>query len=125
MDKLSVKGSDISLSLAGSKKTNNRTGGVTDDFRALLTGKQTDSQGAKDSKEITKDSQDTKDTEPGKDQVTNDTKKDAVSEEQGKPEKVEEPDKQTEGLMAAYQMSQGMRPEMIQLAPETEEAGKG
>lgn len=122
MDKLSVKGSDISLSLAGSKKTNNRTGGVTDDFRALLTGKQTDSQGAKDSKEITKDSQDTKDTEPGKDQVTNDTKKDAVSEEQGKPEKVEEPDKQTEGLMAAYQMSQGMRPEMIQLAPETEEA---
>lgn len=121
MDKLSVKGSDVSLSLAGSKKTNSRPGAVSDDFRALLTGKQTNGQDTKDSKEISKDTKDVKDTDPGKDQVTNDTKKDTVSEEQGKADKVEEPDKQTEGLMAAYQVSQGMRPEIIQIAPETAE----
>lgn len=121
MDKLSVKGSDISLSLAGSKKTNSRPGAVTDDFRALLTGKQTSGQDTNDSKEISKDTKDVKDTDPGKDQVTNDSKKDTVSEEQGKTDKVEEPDKQTEGLMAAYQVSQGMRPEIIQIAPEAAE----
>lgn len=121
MDKLSVKGSDISLSLAGSKKTNSRPGAVTDDFRALLTGKQTSGQDTNDSKEISKDTKDVKDADPGKDQVTNDSKKDTVSEEQGKTDKVEEPDKQTEGLMAAYQVSQGMRPEIIQIAPEAAE----
>ena len=121
MDKLSVKGSDVSLSLTGSKRTNSRPGAVTDDFRALLTGKQTNSQDTKDSKEISKDTKDIKDTDQETDQATNDTKKDPVSEEQSKTDKVEESDKQTEGLMAAYQVSQGMRPEIIQIAPETAE----
>lgn len=121
MDKLSVKGSDLGLQLTGSKKTNSRNGSVTDDFRALLTEKQPNGQDTKDSKEISKDTKDTKETDSGKDQVTNDTKKDAVSEEEANTEKIEEPDKQTEGLMAAYQMSQGLRPEMIQIAPEAKE----
>ncbi len=121
MDTLSVKGSDVSLSLTGSKRTNSRPGAVTDDFRALLTGKQTNSQDTKDSKEISKDTKDIKDTDQETDQATNDTKKDPVSEEQSKTDKVEESDKQTEGLMAAYQVSQGMRPEIIQIAPETAE----
>lgn len=121
MDKLSVKGNDLSLQLTGSKKNDSRTGGVTDDFRALLTGKQTAGQDTKDSKEISRDTKDAKDTDPGKDQVTNDTKKDTVSEDTGKTEKTEEPDRQAEELMTAYQISQGMRPEMIQLTPETAE----
>lgn len=121
MDKLSVKGSNVSLQITGAKKTGSQTGGVTDDFRALLAGKQADSQDTKDSMDISKDTKDAKDTDSGKDQVTNDTKKDIVSEDQGKTEKTEEPDKQAEELMTAYQISQGMRPEMIQIASETTE----
>ena len=75
MDMLSVKGSDVSLSLTGSKRTNSRPGAVTDDFRALLTGQQTNSQDTKDSKEISKDTKDIKDTDQETDQATNDTKR--------------------------------------------------
>ena len=119
MDSLSVKGSDISLQLTGSKKTSGKAGSTADDFRVLLQGKQENSQSTKDSKEIAKDN---KDADPGKDDVSNDTEKDKVSEDTGKTDKTEESDSQTDGLMAAYQLSQGMRPEMIQIMQVTEEA---
>lgn len=119
MDSLSVKGSDISLQLTGSQKTGGKTGSGADDFRVLLQGKQENSQSTKDSKEIAKDN---KDVDPGKDDVSNDTEKDQVSEDTGTTDKTEEPDSQTDGLMAAYQLSQGMRPEMIQIMQVTEEA---
>ena len=119
MDSLSVKGSDISLQLTGSQKTGGNAGSGADDFRVLLQGKQENSQSTKDSKEIAKDNND---VDPGKDDVSNDTEKDQVSEDTGKTDKTEEPDSQTDGLMAAYQLSQGMRPEMIQIMQVTEEA---
>ncbi|MDE6828993.1 MAG: flagellar hook-length control protein FliK, partial [Lachnospiraceae bacterium] len=119
MDSLSVKGSDISLQLTGSQKTGGNAGSGADDFRVLLQGKQENSQSTKDSKEIAKDN---KDVDPGKDDVSNDTEKDQVSEDAGMTDKTEEPDSQTDGLMAAYQLSQGMRPEMIQIMQVTEEA---
>lgn len=119
MDSLSVKGSDISLQLTGSQKTGGNAGSGADDFRVLLQGKQENSQSTKDSKEIAKDN---KDVDPGKDDVSNDTEKDQVSEDTGTTDKTEEPDSQTDGLMAAYQLSQGMRPEMIQIMQVTEEA---
>ena len=119
MDSLSVKGSDIGLQLTGSQKTGGKTGSGADDFRVLLQGKQENSQSTKDSKEIAKDNND---ADSGKDDVSNDTEKDQVSEDTGKNDKTEEPDSQTDGLMAAYQLSQGMRPEMIQIMQVTEEA---
>ncbi|EOS74618.1 hypothetical protein C817_04677 [Dorea sp. 5-2] len=119
MDSLSVKGSDISLQLTGSQKTGGNAGSGADDFRVLLQGKQENSQSTKDSKEIAKDN---KDVDPGKDDVSNDTEKDQISEDTGMTDKTEEPDSQTDGLMAAYQLSQGMRPEMIQIMQVTEEA---
>lgn len=119
MDSLSVKGSDISLQLTGSQKTGGNAGSGADDFRVLLQGKQENSQSTKDSKEIAKDNND---ADPGKDDVSNDTEKDQVSEDAGMTDKTEEPDSQTDGLMAAYQLSQGMRPEMIQIMQVTEEA---
>lgn len=119
MDSLSVKGSDISLQLTGSQKTGGNAGSGADDFRVLLQGKQENSQSTKDSKEIAKDNND---ADPGKDDVSNDTEKDQVSEDTGKTDKTEEPDSQTDGLMTAYQLSQGMRPEMIQIMQVTEEA---
>ncbi len=125
MDKLSVKGSDISLQLTGGKKAGSRVGDVSDDFRTLLQGKQENNQSSKDSKEVskdTKDVKDSKDTKPTKDSTSDDAGKDAVSEDQGKVEKTE--DTQTEGMLAAYQISQGMRPEMIQIVPETEAAAE-
>ena len=101
MDSLSVKGSDISLQLTGSQKTGGNAGSGADDFRVLLQGKQENSQSTKDSKEIAKDN---KDVDPGKDDVSNDTEKDQVSEDTGTTDKTEEPDSQTDGLMAAYQL---------------------
>lgn len=117
MDKLSVAGSGISLQITGSKKVNGKAGDAADDFRLLLQDKQESSQSAEDGKEVAKDK---KDAVPKKDDVPNDTKKENVSEDRGEPEKTEEPDHGTDGLMAAYQLSQGMRPEMIKITPEAE-----
>lgn len=102
MDRVNVKMADLNLRASYNVKSGNQAKEASDDFKKLLQG-QTDEGGtvAKDTKtekkpEGSKESKD--ETEPVKD------------------DKV-----QTEGLLAAYQMDLGMRPEMIQAESVVEE----
>lgn len=104
MVKVSGKTADLSLQIAGAQKTTDKRE-VSDDFRKLLQGKQNST--AEDSKGSTDVEKDTKPTEDKE-----------ASVEGTKEEKTQTDDTQAEGLLAAYQISQELRPELIQLAPE-------
>ncbi|MCI8640027.1 MAG: flagellar hook-length control protein FliK [Coprococcus sp.] len=86
-----------------SQKSGNNSGEVKDDFKNLLQGKN------EETKEVSKETKDTvKKPEETEEAPVKETEKD---------EKV-----QPDGLLAAYQMSQNLRPEMIQAQPEEPEA---
>lgn len=114
MDKISVKTSDISLRGTESVKSAGQAKEVTGDFKKLLQGQNDNS-----SKDVPKDTKTEKQPEAVKEQKkeesvkTEDTKKEAGKEETGKEEKI-----QTDGLLAAYQLAQNFRPEMVQAEPE-------
>ncbi len=120
MDQLGMKAMDISFRSADGRTAGGKTQKTSDEFLSMLQSKQA---GSQDSKEV---SEDTK-TEKG--DTADDTKKEPVSEEKNdKTDKTEQPDKQeedtsqAEGMMAAYQASQRLRPEIITIAPEAEPA---
>lgn len=108
MDKISVKMSDINLRGTDSVKSSGQVRETSDDFKKLLQGQNDNS-----SKDVSKDTKTDK-TEPAKEQKNEEpVKTDDVKEEAGKEEQV-----QNNGLLAAYQMAQNFRPEVIQAEPE-------
>lgn len=119
MDKISIKMSDISgrtgdVSKAGTASGNTKA--VTDDFKKLLQ----DQGQREDGKEVSEDTKAEKKPENPKNEKdtkdVKDTKDDTVKDESKKEDK-----SKTENLLAAYQMSQGFRPEVIQAEPEAAE----
>lgn len=119
MDKISIKMSDISgrtgdVSKSGSASGNTKA--VKDDFKKLLQ----DQGQREDGKDISGDTKAEKKPENPKNEKdtkdVKDTKDDAVKDETAKDDK-----SKTENLLAAYQMSQGFRPEVIQAEPEAAE----
>lgn len=116
MDKISIKMSDISARSGEVSKSGNAAKAVTDDFKKLLQ----DQGQREDSKEVSKDTQAEKKPENPKDEKDTkdikDPKDDTVKGEEQKDDKAK-----TEGLLAVYQMSQGFRPEVIQVEQEPAE----
>lgn len=96
MDKISVNAVDVSYRSTETTKTGNESKEVTDDFKKLLQGKQEDDGS---SQEVSKDTEQEKEDIPENPKTATDS---------------------TDGLLAAYQMAQGMRPEMIQAEPKTQ-----
>lgn len=116
MDKISIKMTDLTGRTGETSKAGTTVKAATDDFKKLL-----QDQGQKeDSKEVSKDTKTEKKPESPKDEKdtkdVKDPKDDAVKEEEPKEDK-----SKTEGLLAAYQMAQGFRPEVIQVEPEAAE----
>lgn len=118
MVNVNVKAMDIGFQAPDSGKTN--SAGVkntqSDQFKKLLEGKQDGSQDSA-AQEVSKDgkpekTEETEKPEEGKDTDTKDTKEDTAE------ETVSTDDSQAMGLLAAYQMSQGMRPEVLTTEPE-------
>lgn len=108
MDKISVKAADINLRAADNVKTGSQIQDTSGEFKKLLQNQKDDSS------EVSKDT-----TTEKKPEASKDTKEEQVKEETGKGDKTEEKNVQMEGLLAAYQMSQNMKPEMVKLEPET------
>ena len=115
MVNVNVKAPDIGFQAPDSKKTGST--GIkntqSDQFKKLLQGKQDENQDA-GTTEVSKD------TEPEKTETPKEP-------EEGKGEEVKDEtaeetagtdDSQARGLLAAYQMSQGMRPEVLTAEPE-------
>ena len=115
MVNVNVKAPDIGFQAPDSKKTGST--GIkntqSDQFKKLLQGKQDENQDA-GTAEVSKD------TEPEKTEAPKEP-------EEGKGEEVKDQtaeetagtdDSQARGLLAAYQMSQGMRPEVLTAEPE-------
>ncbi len=115
LDKLGMKVAEVGFQASSVGKSGNKVGTVSDDFRNLLNSKQ---EGTKESQE---GSQVSKDTKPEKtDEVKDEGQKDEVKDDQGKTEKPEEDSSKTDEMLAAYQASQSLRPEILKAAPETE-----
>lgn len=109
MDKISVKMPDINLRGTDGARPAGQVRETSDDFKKLLQGQNDNSTG-----DVSKDTKAEKKEEPVKEQKKEEpVKTDKAKEDAGKDEKV-----QTNGLLAAYQMAQNFRPEMIQAEPE-------
>lgn len=115
MDKISVKNADLALRASDNVKSAGKKTEAADDFKKLLKGQQEDSQ------EVSGDTKAEKKPETAKDskEVSGDDSGKAQKEDNA--EVKEEKNTTAEGLLAAYQMFQNMRPEVIQ-APAEEEA---
>lgn len=96
---------------AESGKSGKNSGEVTDDFKKLFQGKE---EGAGSAAEETGVSG--KDATQKKDDIQ---KKEDVQKTQGEEAEGQEQNVQTASLFAAYQIDQGLRPEVIQTEPET------
>lgn len=115
MDKISVKmSSDISTRQTDGVKSAGQTREVNGDFKKLL-----QNQSENSSKDVSKETGTEKQPEAVKEQT-----KEEPKEVNGAKEEVEEvvteENAQTKGLLAAYQMAQNFRPEMLQAEPETD-----
>lgn len=109
MDKISVKMSDINLRGTDSAKSAGQVRETSDDFRKLLQGQNDNS-----SKDVSKKDAAAEKAEQVKEQKKEEpAKTEDAKEEAGKEEQV-----QSNGLLAAYQMAQNFRPEVIQAEPE-------
>lgn len=109
MDKISVKMSDINLRGTDGAKPAGQVRETSDDFRKLLQGQNDNS-----SKDVTKKDAAAEKAEPVKEQKKEEpAKTEDAKEETGNEEQV-----QSNGLLAAYQMAQNFRPEVIQAEPE-------
>lgn len=110
MDKISVKMTDMTGSLGSASKSDSSVRAVTDDFRKLLQGQERQA----DDKEVSKNKDTKTEESPEKPQDTKEVKdtKDE-KEETAKDDAVQKTGSPTEGLLAAYQMDLGMRPEVV------------
>ncbi len=118
MVNVNVKAMDIGFQASDSGKTAGASTkkAQSEQFKKLLEGKQDTSQDNA-AQEVSKDSrpekaEDTKEPEKSKDTDTKDAPKDNTE------EAVSTDDTQARGLLAAYQMGQGMRPEVLTAEPE-------
>ncbi len=113
MDKISVKMSDVSLRQTEGAKPTGQTREVTGDFKKLL-----QNQSENSSKDVSKETKTEKQPE-----AVNEQTKEEPEEVNGTKEETEEvvteENVQTNGLLAAYQLAQNFKPEMIQVEPET------
>lgn len=119
MVNVSVKPSDIGFQAADTSKGKSATKGASSDqFRKLLEGAQDNSQPSQtDSKsqEVSKDVKQDK-TEAPKDAKEN-TKDNSKADAKEDTAKTED-NSQAQEMLVAYQMSQGLRPELLQAEPE-------
>lgn len=117
MDQLGMKVADMGFQTANVSKSGNKVGTVSDDFRNLLNSKQEGTKESQDSSQVSKD------TKPEKtDEVKDEVKTDGAKDDEVKTEKPEEDTGKTDEMLAAYQASQSMRPEIIMAVPEAETA---
>lgn len=117
MDQLGMKVADVGFQTANVSKSGNQVGTVSDDFRNLLNSKQEGTKESQDSSQVSKD------TKPEKtDEVKDEVKTDGEKGDEVKPEKPEEDTGKTDEMLAAYQASQSMRPEILMTVPEPETA---
>ncbi len=117
MDQLGMKVADVGFQTANVSKSGNKVGTVSDDFRNLLNSKQEGTKESQDSSQVSKD------TKPEKtDEVKDEVKTDGAKDDEVKTEKPEEDTGKTDEMLAAYQASQSMRPEIIMAVPEAETA---
>ena len=117
MDQLGMKVADVGFQTANVSKSGNQVGTVSDDFRNLLNSKQEGTKESQDSSQVSKD------TKPEKtDEVKDEVKTDGEKGDEVKTEKPEEDTGKTDEMLAAYQASQSMRPEILMTVPEAETA---
>ncbi len=117
MDQLGMKVADVGFQTANVSKSGNQVGTVSDDFRNLLNSKQEGTKESQDSSQVSKD------TKPEKtDEVKDEVKTDGEKGDEVKNEKPEEDTGKTDEMLAAYQASQSMRPEILMTVPEPETA---
>lgn len=102
---------------AGKGKSSSTKGTSSDQFRKLLEGTQDNTSSDNKSQEVTKDvtQEKAEASEEVKDNPTGDSKTD--TKEDGDTAKTEE-SSQAQEMLAAYQISQGLRPELLQAEPE-------
>lgn len=117
MVNVSVKAPDIGFTSAdtGKSKSTGANGASSDQFRKLLQGKQDDIQTDSKTQETSKD------VEQGKTEAPKDVKKDTKddSKTDGKEDSAKtEDNSQAQEMLAAYQLGQGLRPELLQAEPE-------
>lgn len=117
MVNVSVKAPDIGFKSAdtGKSKSTGANGTSSDQFRKLLQGKQDDIQADSKTQETSKDVKQDK-TEASKD-VKKDTKDDSKADGKEDSAKTED-NSQAQEMLAAYQLGQGLRPELLQAEPE-------
>lgn len=117
VDRISVNITDVSCRSGNVSKTDGGVKAVTDDFRKLLQGQDQKT----DNKEVSKKDKKTgeKPEKPADRKEVKDTKD--SGEDNVKEETAQEKTSQTDGLLAAYQMNLGLRPEVIQAEPEAVE----
>ena len=117
MDQLGMKVADVGFQTANVSKSGNQVGTVSDDFRNLLNSKQEGTKESQDSSQVSKD------TKPEKtDEVKDEVKTDGEKGDEVKTEKPEEDTGKTDEMLAVYQASQSMRPEILMTVPEAETA---
>ena len=118
MVNVSVKAPDIGFTSAdtGKSKGAGANGTASDQFRKLLQGKQdniqTDSKTQETSKEVKQDK-----AEAPKNAKEEDTKEDSKVDGKEDSAKTED-NSQAQEMLAAYQLGQGLRPELLQAEPE-------
>lgn len=117
MVNVSVKAPDIGFKSAdtGKSKNTGANGTSSDQFRKLLQGKQDDIQADSKTQETSKDVKQDK-TEAAKD-VKKDTEDDSKADGKEDSAKTED-NSQAQEMLAAYQLGQGLRPELLQTEPE-------
>lgn len=113
MDKISVKMSDVSLRQTEGAKPAGQTREVTGDFKKLL-----QNQSENSSKDVSKETNAEKQPEAVNEQTKEEPKEVNGAKEETE-EVVTEENVQTNGLLAAFQLAQNFKPEMIQAEPET------
>lgn len=116
MVNVNVKASDIGFQSSDTSRTAGTgvKGAQTDQFKKLLQGKQDESQDSNAAQEVSKDAKQEKTEAPEKSEQS----KDKDVKEDTQEEAVSTDDSQARGLLAAYQMDQGMRPELLTAEPE-------
>lgn len=118
MVNVSVKAPDIGFQAADAgKDRNNAKGTSSDQFRKLLQSRQDSSQEDSRGQEVSDVKQDKTEAPKDAKETRENTKEDSKADTKEDAAKTEE-NSQAQEMLAAYQMSQGMRPELLQAEPE-------
>ncbi len=119
MVNVSVKAPDIGFQAADAGKGKNSTKGTSSDqFRKLLQNRQDSSQEDNRSQEVSRDNNQDKIEAPKDTKETGEDTKESSKADGSEDAAKTEDNSQTQEMLAAYQLSQGMRPELLQAEPE-------